>query len=78
MNTLNLQEIDTLEATVIIDNELDPLSPPAPNTVLITGTLGTIGLSSRHNLTDRGGACKEMRMEDFCCSAHGLSILVVR
>lgn len=78
MNTLNLQEIDSLEATVIIDNELDPLSPPAPDTVQITGTLGTIGLNSRHNLTDRGGACKEMRMEDICCSAHGLSILVVR
>lgn len=78
MNTLNLQEIDSLEATVIIDNELDPLSPPAPDTVQITGTLGTIGLSSRHNLADRGGACKEMRMEDICCSAHGLSILVVR
>ncbi|KAF3390492.1 hypothetical protein F1880_009008 [Penicillium rolfsii] len=76
MNILNLQEIDSLEATVIIDNELDPLSPPAPDTVQITGTLGTIGLNSRHNLTDRGGASKEMRMEDICCSAHGLSILV--
>jgi 7,8-dihydropterin-6-yl-methyl-4-(beta-D-ribofuranosyl)aminobenzene 5'-phosphate synthase len=78
MNTLNLQEIDSVEATVIIDNELDPLSPPAPNTVQIAGNLGTIGMNSKHKLTDRGGACKEMRMEDICCSAHGLSILVVR
>lgn len=78
METLNLQEVDSLEAIVIIDNELDPLSPPAPGTVQITGTLGTIGLNSGHKLTDRGGACKEMRMEDICCSAHGLSILVVR
>ena len=78
MNTLDLQEIDSLEATVIIDNELDPLSPPAPNTVQIAGNLGTIGMNSMHKLTDRGGACKELRMEDICCSAHGLSILVVR
>lgn len=75
--TVNLEEIDSLEAIVIIDNELDPLSPPAPNTVQVTGNLGTIALSSRHTLTDRGEACKELRLEDVCCAAHGLSILVV-
>ncbi|KAJ6087228.1 hypothetical protein N7467_006142 [Penicillium canescens] len=74
--TVNLEEIDSLEAIVIIDNELDPLSPPAPNTVQVTGNLGTIALSSRHTLTDRGEACKELRLEDVCCAAHGLSILV--
>lgn len=78
MDALNLQEVDSLEALVIIDNELDPLSPAAPDTVGVTGTMGTIALDSRHTLTDRGGACKELRMEDICCSAHGLSILVVR
>jgi 7,8-dihydropterin-6-yl-methyl-4-(beta-D-ribofuranosyl)aminobenzene 5'-phosphate synthase len=78
MDTLNLQEVDSLEAIVIIDNELDPLSPPAPDTVQITGNLGSIGMSAGHVPTDRGGACREMRMEDICCSAHGLSILVVR
>lgn len=75
---LNLQEVDSLEAIVIVDNELDPMSPPAPDTVQIVGNLGHIALRSGTNLTDRGGACKEMRMEDICCSAHGLSILVVR
>ncbi|KAJ5377671.1 uncharacterized protein N7496_005080 [Penicillium cataractarum] len=76
MNSLHLQEVDSLEAIVIIDNELDPISPPAPNTVQVAGNLGTIGMNSMHKLTDRGSACKELRMEDICCSAHGLSILV--
>lgn len=75
---LNLQEVDSLEAIVIVDNELDPMSPPAPDTVQIVGNLGQIALRSDNDLTDRGGASKEMRMEDICCSAHGLSILVVR
>lgn len=74
---MDLEEVDSLEAIVIIDNELDPLSPPAPDTVQLSGNLGAIGLGSRHNLTDRGGACKELRLEDVCCAAHGLSILVV-
>lgn len=77
MDTLHLEEVDSLEATVIIDNELDPLSPAAPDTVQITGNLGHIAMSAGHTLTDRGGAIREMRMEDICCSAHGLSILVV-
>jgi hypothetical protein len=35
-------------------------------------------MGSKHTLTDRGDACKELRLEDVCCAAHGLSILVVR
>lgn len=75
---LNLQEVDSLEAIVIVDNELDPLSPPAPDTVQVIGNLGHIAIKSDSNINDRGEASKEMRMEDICCSAHGLSILVVR
>jgi hypothetical protein len=75
---LNLQEVDSLEAIVIVDNELDPMSPPAPDTVQIMGNLGQIAMKADNNVTDRGGASKELRMEDICCSAHGLSILVVR
>jgi 7,8-dihydropterin-6-yl-methyl-4-(beta-D-ribofuranosyl)aminobenzene 5'-phosphate synthase len=75
--TVNLEVVDSLEAIVIIDNELDPLSPAAPDTVQVTGNLGTIAMKSRHTLTDRGEACKEVRLEDVCCAAHGLSILVV-
>lgn len=77
MSDYGLEEIDSLEALVIIDNELDPLSTVAPDTVQVTGHLGHLASCSPHKLNDRGGACKELRMEDICCSAHGLSILVV-
>ncbi|KAJ5816283.1 Metallo-beta-lactamase superfamily protein [Penicillium robsamsonii] len=73
---INLEEVDSLEAIVIIDNELDPLSPPAPDTVQVSGNLGAIAMGSNHRLTDRGEAYKELRLEDVCCAAHGLSILV--
>lgn len=77
LSILDLQEVDSLEATVIIDNELDPMSPPAPDTVRIAGQMGTIAFGSDNQVTDRGDATKELRMGDICCSAHGLSILIV-
>ncbi|GIK01215.1 hypothetical protein Aspvir_005247 [Aspergillus viridinutans] len=76
MPSSNLVEIDSLEALVIIDNELDPLSPVAPDTVHVSGLMGSLAAGSPHDLQDRGDAQKELRMEDICCSAHGLSILV--
>ncbi|KAI9045656.1 MBL fold metallo-hydrolase [Aspergillus affinis] len=75
--TLNLAEVDSLEAIVIVDNELDPLSPPPPDTVQVSGLMGSLAMNSPHTLTDRGDASKELQMEDICCSAHGLSILVI-
>lgn len=78
INAINLQEVDSLEATVIIDNELDPLSPAAPDTVKVIGSMHTAIMDPTNIITDRGEAQKEMRMGDICCSAHGLSILVVR
>jgi 7,8-dihydropterin-6-yl-methyl-4-(beta-D-ribofuranosyl)aminobenzene 5'-phosphate synthase len=78
MTDLNLVEVDSLEALVIIDNELDPISPAAPDTVQISGLLNTIAANSPDDIDDRGDARKELRMEDICCSAHGLSILIVR
>ncbi|KAL4897596.1 beta-lactamase-like protein [Aspergillus ambiguus] len=76
MADINLVEVDSLEALVIIDNELDPMSPAAPDTVQISGLMNTIAANSPSELHDRGDAHKELRMEDICCSAHGLSILV--
>jgi 7,8-dihydropterin-6-yl-methyl-4-(beta-D-ribofuranosyl)aminobenzene 5'-phosphate synthase len=75
---LNLQEVDSLEATVIIDNELDPMSPAAPDTVRIAGQMGNIIFKPGNEITNRGDASRELRMGDICCAAHGLSILVVR
>jgi 7,8-dihydropterin-6-yl-methyl-4-(beta-D-ribofuranosyl)aminobenzene 5'-phosphate synthase len=75
--SLPLVEVDSLEALVIVDNELDPMSPVAPDTVQVTGLMQHLAISSPHKLHDRGDASQELRMEDICCSAHGLSILVV-
>lgn len=75
---LNLQEVDSLEATIIIDNELDPLSPAAPDTVRIAGQMGNLIFKPGNEITNRGDASRELRMGDICCAAHGLSILVVR
>jgi 7,8-dihydropterin-6-yl-methyl-4-(beta-D-ribofuranosyl)aminobenzene 5'-phosphate synthase len=72
----NLVEIDSLEAIVIVDNELDPLSYIAPNTVQIKGGWADIGLSQKKHHHDRGNAV-EIPMESLCCGAHGLSVLLV-
>lgn len=74
----SLLEVDSLEALIIIDNELDPMSPVAPDTVNVTGLLPHIAMSTAPDVHGRGDAVKELRMDNFCCSAHGLSILIVR
>jgi hypothetical protein len=78
MPQLNLTEVDSLEAQVIIDNELDPMSTIAPDTVQVSGLMGHLAMNSPHHLDNRGDAHRELQMEDICCSAHGLSILLVR
>ncbi|PGH13681.1 hypothetical protein AJ79_03530 [Helicocarpus griseus UAMH5409] len=72
----SLVEIDALEATVIIDNELDIMSPPAPDTIHVSGHLGEIAAKSPYHPHDRAEATRELRLEDVCCSAHGLSVLL--
>ncbi|CEL08070.1 Putative Metallo-beta-lactamase superfamily protein [Aspergillus calidoustus] len=76
MPRLNLAEVDSLEAQVIIDNELDPMSTIAPDTVQVSGLMGHLAMNSPHHLDNRGDAHRELQMEDICCSAHGLSILL--
>ncbi len=73
----DLLEIDSLTATVIVDNELDPMSAIAPDTVQVTGLLAHIAMKSKVKIPERGGASKEIKMEDICCGHHGLSILLV-
>ena len=69
----NLVEIDSLEAIVIVDNELDPLSSIAPNTVQVQGAWAP----EKEHLHERGNAM-ELLMESLCCGAHGLSVLLVQ
>ncbi|KAL4906759.1 hypothetical protein BDW74DRAFT_189928, partial [Aspergillus multicolor] len=76
MPPLDLVEVDSLEAHVIIDNDLDPMSTIAPDTVQVSGLMGYLAMNSPHHLTDRGDAHRELQMEDICCSAHGLSVIL--
>jgi 7,8-dihydropterin-6-yl-methyl-4-(beta-D-ribofuranosyl)aminobenzene 5'-phosphate synthase len=78
MTQLDLVEVDSLEAHVLIDNDLDPLSTISPDTVQVSGLMGHLAMNSPHHLKDRGDAHRELQMEDICCSAHGLSIILVR
>jgi 7,8-dihydropterin-6-yl-methyl-4-(beta-D-ribofuranosyl)aminobenzene 5'-phosphate synthase len=72
----SLIEIDSLEVQVIIDNELDPISK-YPEQLSAYGNLGHVGLSGPPTSDKRGDNIKELRMENICCSAHGLSLLIV-
>ncbi|PYH47889.1 MBL fold metallo-hydrolase [Aspergillus saccharolyticus JOP 1030-1] len=72
----NLVEVDSLEAVLLVDNDLDPMSTIAPDTVQVSGLMRTLATHSPHEISDRGDAHKELQMEDICCAAHGLSILV--
>jgi 7,8-dihydropterin-6-yl-methyl-4-(beta-D-ribofuranosyl)aminobenzene 5'-phosphate synthase len=71
----NLIELDSIEIIVIVDNELDPISPSPNPAVQQGGTLRDVGMNGPA-LTDRGGAARELRMDHICCSAHGLSLMV--
>ena len=73
----SLVEIDSLEALVIIDNELDLISPVDPARVTAYGNLGHLAMSSTCKVHDRGSATKELRMDHLCCAAWGLSIFLV-
>ncbi|KAE8450799.1 hypothetical protein EG329_005712 [Mollisiaceae sp. DMI_Dod_QoI] len=73
---LNLVEIDSLEAVVIVDNDIDILSTIPPNTVTNSGRMPNLSLSQPDDVQARGECKKEIPMEAICCGAHGLSILV--
>lgn len=72
----NLEEVDSLEVLVIVDNEVDPISKYVP-TVVAYGNLGHIAMASPHVPNDRGEGVREVRMNQVCCAAHGLSLMVV-
>lgn len=79
----SLVEIDFVEVTVIVDNELDPMSPCPPDTVQVTG--GPVPLvamqTGKHVAPGERGRAEdtiiEVPMNHLCCSAHGLSLMVV-
>lgn len=78
MDPSTLVEIDSLEAIVIIDNELDIMSWSKQDTLKVGGTWMDVGVSQPETVQSRGNVKKELAMEEICCGAHGLSIMLVR
>ena len=72
-----LIEIDSLEAIIIIDNELDLMSWIQPDTVQVSRQWKDLALGQPELAQARGVATKELPMESLCCGAHGLSVLLV-
>jgi 7,8-dihydropterin-6-yl-methyl-4-(beta-D-ribofuranosyl)aminobenzene 5'-phosphate synthase len=78
MASQSLLELDSLTIQVIVDNELDPISPSPNPQVTQSGGIFTIGMTGPDisHQAHRGGAGVELRMDNICCGAHGLSLLI--
>jgi hypothetical protein len=72
-----LEEIDSLEILVIIDNEVDPISKYPQEGVTAYGNLADLARDSPYHPDDRGKGVHEVRMDQICCGAHGLSLMIV-
>lgn len=72
-----LTEIEELEIHVIVNDELDPISPSPNPAVKAASRFMGIPLTPLKSGTQRGGATMEMRMDNICCAAHGISLLLV-
>lgn len=73
-----LVEVDSVEILVIVDNEVDPISTYSNPAIQASGNLVHIGMRSQTEIHGRGDASKELRMDNICCGAHGLSLMIVR
>lgn len=73
-----LTEIDSLEIQVIVNDELDPISPSPNPAVQVASRFMGIPLSPLPSDAQRGTAKMEMRMDNICYAAHGISLLLVR
>ncbi|KAF3763434.1 metallo-beta-lactamase superfamily protein [Cryphonectria parasitica EP155] len=71
-----LVEVDSIEIKVIVDNEVDPISPSNNPAVQYAGLMQGLPLDSLPAGDSRGGAKGEVRMGSICCGAHGLSLMI--
>lgn len=72
-----LVELDSLEVVVIVDNEVDPISSYNHPDLKVSGQMASIALKAPLDLANRGGASHEIRLDNLCCGAHGLSLMIV-
>jgi 7,8-dihydropterin-6-yl-methyl-4-(beta-D-ribofuranosyl)aminobenzene 5'-phosphate synthase len=78
MAASSLVEIDSLEVVVIVDNEVDPISSYHHPDLQVSGQMASIALKEPLDSASRGGASHEIRLDNLCCGAHGLSLMIVR
>ncbi|CAK7199833.1 hypothetical protein SEUCBS139899_002519 [Sporothrix eucalyptigena] len=72
---MSLVEVDKIEITVLVDNELDPITPSLNPEVQYAGQMRGLQLTAVDPHT-RGDAPLELRMDSICCAAHGLSLMI--
>lgn len=73
----SLVELDSLEVVVIVDNEVDPMSPYKNTQLAASNRFIDLALKSPYIPENRGEGTKELRMHQLCCGAHGLSLMIV-
>lgn len=78
MASHGLVEVDSIEIRVLVDNEVDPITPSNNPAVQYRGLMQGVPLDALPPDTDRGGAQAELSMSNICCGAHGLSLMIVR
>ncbi|KAI8663748.1 Lactamase-B domain-containing protein [Fusarium keratoplasticum] len=71
-----LVEVDSLEIHVLVNDEIDQISPSPNPRVQHTQSFAGVPLSRVPDPTARGGANWEMPMRNICCGAHGLSLFI--
>lgn len=71
-----INQADEIHFSVIVNNEVDPISPSPNIKVTYQAFLTGIPLSPLAG-NDRDGAVAELRLDSICCGAHGLSLKIV-
>src|SRR4051812_34043825 len=77
MATNNLQTVDTVEIQVIVNDEVDFISPSPNPMVVQPGRMMAVPLSPLAHDEPRGDAKLEFKMSNLCCGALGISLLIV-
>ena len=77
MAAYNLTEVDSVEVTIIVNDEIDLISHSPHPVVKHAGSFMGVTLTPLSEDTNLGGAKSQMRMDNICCGAHGFSTLIV-
>lgn len=74
----SLVEVDNIEIVVLVNDEIDYISPSPNAHVKHTQSFRGAPVDVLPDPAARGGAKVEFPMRNLCCGALGLSLLIVR